>query len=110
MEAYSKGIHKIQQHGPAAYSQIIDFATQFVGQEPVTQEKQFYTILVMITNGLIQDYRATVDSIVNASNYPISIVLVTVGDQDISKIRTLDGEQVPLTHSETGEKAGRDMV
>jgi len=46
----------------------------------------------MITNGLIQDYRATVDSIVNASNYPVSIVLVTVGDQDISKIRTLDGE------------------
>lgn len=46
----------------------------------------------------------------NASKYPISIVIVTVGDEDISKIRTLDGDDGDLTHSETGEIAKRDMV
>ena len=46
----------------------------------------------------------------NASKYPISVVLVTVGGEDISKIRTLDGEEGDLVHSETGEVANRDMV
>lgn len=37
-------------------------------------------------------------------------MLVTVGSEDISKIRTLDGEEGDLVHSETGEVANRDMV
>lgn len=45
-----------------------------------------------------------------ASKYPISVVLVTVGSEDIAKLRTLDGEDGELVHSETGEVAKRDMV
>jgi hypothetical protein len=51
-----------------------------------------------------------VNSIVNASKYPISVVIVTVGSEDISLIRTLDGDEGDLVHSETGEIVSRDMV
>ncbi len=46
----------------------------------------------------------------NASNYPISVVIVTVGSEDISKIRYLDGDDGDLVHSDTGDIASRDMV
>lgn len=36
MDTYDKGIHKIEQHGLSAFSSVIDFVTQFVGQAPVT--------------------------------------------------------------------------
>ena len=64
----------------------------------------------MITNGKINDYQSTVNSVVNASKYPISLIIVTVGSEDISQIRYLDGDEGDLVHSETGEKADRDMV
>jgi len=56
---------------------------------------------------------ATIDKIVEASEYPISIIIVTVGDADISSIRLLDGDKGLLVHSnkENGERmAKRDMV
>lgn len=67
----------------------------------------------MITNGSNQDKQATIDKIVEASEYPISIIIVTVGDADISGIRILDGDKGLLVHSNNfnGEwKAARDMV
>ena len=105
MDTYDKGIHKIEQHGPSAFSSVIDFVTQFVGQTPVTQNEQFYSILVIITNGSIQDYQATVNSVVEATKYPISIVIVTVGSENISKIRKLDGDDNDLVNSNNNEKA-----
>ena len=104
---------KLQPHGPSAYSGVIDFATQFVGQEPVTQDNQFYSILVIITYGSNQDKQATIDKIVEASDYPISIIIVTVGDADISGNMILDGDKGLLCHSnnKNGDRyATRDMV
>lgn len=100
LDTYAKGIMKLQQHGPSQFSGVIDFATQFVGQEPVSQDNQFYSILVILTNGENQDKEETVDKIVEASEYPISIIIVAVGGGDISAIRFLDGEQGPLVHSD----------
>lgn len=48
-----------------------------------------------------------------ASEYPISIIIVTVGDADVSAMRELDGDKGRLKHSNTdnGERfAARDMV
>jgi len=68
---------------------------------------------VIITSGANTDKQATINKIVEASDYPISIIIVTVGDADISGIRVLDGDKGLLRHSNTanGERvATRDMV
>ena len=114
LETYRNRITCLRPHGPSAYSGVIDLATQLVGQDEVNQENQFYSILVIITNGSNQDKQATIDKIVEASEYPISIIIVTVGDADISGIRILDGDKGALVHSSSqpGEMrlAKRDMV
>lgn len=46
-----------------------------------------YYILLIITDGAISDLEATKKAIVNASSYPISIVIVGVGDE---KFDTMD--------------------
>jgi hypothetical protein len=54
---------------------------------------------VIITNGNIQDYQATVNSVVESAKFPISIIIVTVGSENISKIRKLDGDEGKLVNS-----------
>jgi hypothetical protein len=55
---------------------------------------------VIITNGENQDKSETIDKIVEASAYPISIIIVTVGGGDIEGIRVLDGDKGALIHSD----------
>ena len=46
-----------------------------------------YYILLIITDGLINDIDATIDEIVRASSLPISIIIVGVGDEDFSSMK-----------------------
>jgi len=50
----------------------------------VTQFNQKYNILLIITDGVINDLQDTIDQIVNASRMPLSIIIVGVGRADFS--------------------------
>ncbi len=49
-------------------------------------------ILVIFTDGIICDMPQTIDAIVEASYYPISIIIVGVGNEDFSKMDQLDSD------------------
>ena len=49
-----------------------------------SQEHQKYTVLLVITDGMINDMEATKAAIVAASAQPISIIIVGVGSADFS--------------------------
>ncbi len=46
-----------------------------------------YYILLIITDGLINDMEDTTDEIVRASGLPISIIIVGVGDEDFTSMK-----------------------
>ena len=50
-----------------------------------------YNILLIITDGVINDMKRTCDAIVDATRLPLSIIIVGVGDADFSNMDTLDG-------------------
>ena len=41
---------------------------------------QEYTVLLILTDGIINDMGATIDSLVTASRLPLSVIIVGVGD------------------------------
>jgi len=107
--AYSKCVSAVRFHGPSAFAPLIRFVTKIATFEEVTQQSQHYHILVIITNGLINDYDATVDAVVEASECPLSIVIIGLGDGDFEKMEKLDADEKPLVSSK-GKKMARDIV
>lgn len=59
--------------------------------------------MLILTDGAIHDFQATVDSIVSGSNLPLSIVIVGIGNDDFSNMDKLDGDIDPL-YSKTLKK------
>ena len=51
-----------------------------------------YHILLILTDGNIHDLRETVDGMIQCSNFPISIIIVGIGDGDFSTMAFLDGD------------------
>ena len=64
---------------------------------------------MILTAGMINDYMETVDNIVDASNLPLSIVIIGVGDKDFEIMNKLDGDEEPLINSRE-ELRKRDIV
>ena len=60
---------------------------------------QMYHILLILTDGAIHDMQATKDVIVECSHYPLSIIIVGIGNADFSNMIELDGDEVPLRNS-----------
>lgn len=65
-------------------------------------------MLLIITDGIIDDMKSTVNSIIDASKLPISIIIVGVGDADFGEMDDLDSDDCRL--SINGRTAERDIV
>ena len=68
-----------------------------------------YNILLILSTGVINDLQETIDTLVEASLLPLSVVIVGIGDGDFKNMETLDGDIFPLTSSK-GKKRIRDIV
>jgi hypothetical protein len=107
LAAYRNSLQRVQLSGPTYFAPIIKAATSVAVESFNTTRT--YTILMIITDGVINDFRETTDAIVEASNGPLSIIIVGVGTADFSDMDRLDGDDVVLTSS-TGQKCARDIV
>ena len=76
-----------QLSGPTNFTPVINHATQFAMAH---QNGQQYFVLLILTDGIITDFDDTKRAIINASNYPISIIIVGVGNEDFSAMEDLD--------------------
>ena len=68
-----------------------------------------YHIIMILTDGMIDDMAETKDSLVAASFLPISVIIIGIGNGDFTKMDILDADVSPLYDS-TGRKADRDLV
>ena len=64
---------------------------------------------MILTDGIIDDMDATIDSLVEASYLPISVIIIGIGDADFSNMNFLDADDEPLI-DKNGRKADRDLV
>jgi len=106
IEVYHECIQKILFSGPTYFAPIINKIISNIKEQNDPRE---YQVLMILTDGIIQDMRDTIDALVEASYYPLSVIIIGIGNTDFAKMDQLDGDEIPLI-SRKGIKRQRDLV
>ena len=108
LEAYRDVLNNTELYQPTNFHFIIDKLNETAKKE-IEEHKDIYNILMILTDGIIDDMDKTIDSLVEASFLPISVIIIGIGDTDFGNMNTLDADEVPL-YDKNGRKADRDLV
>lgn len=108
MGAYANALPQVRLSGPTLFAPIIGNAIQ-ASMVPVDQTYQYYNILLMITDGEINDMPQTVSALVDASKFPLSVIIIGVGNADFHSMNVLDSDGAVL-QDQSGRRAVRDIV
>ena len=110
LNAYRQSLSRVTLAGPTYFTPIIDKVISEIRSDLENrQEENHYYILLILTDGCINDMPQTCDKIVEASYLPLSIIIVGIGNADFSLMEILDGDKHPLRNSR-GELRKRDIV
>jgi len=107
--AYQHSLQTVALWGPTNFSPVIEHVTHLAMESHRTNPGMEYHVLMIVTDGIITDMGKTVETIVTAAAYPLSIIIVGVGKADFDSMETLDGDDVRLKNYR-GEAAVRDIV
>lgn len=61
VDAYKNALNKVNLYGPTNFAPIIELVNDMAEAEQVSQENQKYNILLIITDGIINDMQKTID-------------------------------------------------
>ena len=105
-QAYHGALNYVQLFGPTLFGPIIKAVINLIKNECNNLK---YQILLILTDGKIDDIDDTIDQLVEASFLPLSVIIVGIGKADFSNMVLLDADENPLIDSK-GVKAVRDLV
>ena len=106
IDAYKKTLSSVKLHGPTNFAPVIKHMARQAAK--FNSKPTNYSILLIITDGIVTDMEDTKTAIINASGLPLSIIIVGVGDEDFSQMKQLDSDNTLLKMG-TNE-AKRDIV
>ncbi|KAK6243492.1 hypothetical protein QUC31_009901 [Theobroma cacao] len=109
MAAYANALHNVTLAGPTLFGHVINTAAQIAGQT-ISNDITKYFVLLIITDGVLTDMQETMEALVRASDLPLSILIVGVGDADFKQMEILDADNGHRLESSTGRLATRDIV
>jgi len=75
-------------------------------------EEYNYFILLILTDGVINDMQQTISKVIEASSLPISIIIVGIGQEDFTQMIELNADEGILSQTINGQviEADRDIV
>ncbi|CAH8384012.1 unnamed protein product [Eruca vesicaria subsp. sativa] len=109
MSAYSNALTNVPLAGPTLFSHVVDKAAHTASQS-LSQNSPKYFVLLIITDGVLTDMAGTIDALVRASDLPLSVLIVGVGNTDFTQMEFLDADKGRRLESSTGRVATRDIV
>ena len=110
LNTYRASLNMVQLSGNTKFSFFLNKVINNINKDLKYKRKEnHYYILLILTDGVVNDLKETIDLIVEASNLPLSIVIVGIGNEDFSFMEQLDGDETPLINSQ-GVKRKRDIV
>jgi len=112
LSCYYNALQTAKLWGPTNFAPIIRKVTEDAKTDlpPPYQNNPLpkYNILTIITDGIISDMEKTKEAIIDASEYPISIIIIGVGKDKFESMEELDGDDKVLRYRNKYSK--RDIV
>jgi hypothetical protein len=108
IRAYHDCLTVVSLSGPTNFRPLVDNGGYLATTKGCTQENQNYVVMLILTDGVIDDKEETIQAIIRASNTPMSIIIVGIGSEDFSAMAELDGDGKALSRG--GAAATRDIV
>lgn len=87
--AYRDVVHLLHFAGPSVFTPILSQAIKSSKNIILTQENQAYNILLIITDGVINDLDQAISAISNAASLPLSIIITGIGPADFTNMEQL---------------------
>ena len=110
LNIYRQSLSRVELSGNTKFSFILNKVIDNINKDLKNKKNEnHYYILLILTDGVVNDLRDTIDLIVEASSLPLSIIIVGIGNEDFDFMETLDGDENPLINSQ-GVKRKRDIV
>lgn len=112
VRAYKATLGRVQLAGPTIFSKVLQTAGTITSRAVEQANRSGshvlpYSILLILTDGVISDYDASVAQLIALSVLPISVIIVGIGGEDFRVMERM-AEQKPLRRGTiTGT---RDMV
>lgn len=107
MSSYINMVNHVELSGPTLFNPLIQEAMN-VATVNRDAGSMIYSILLILTDGAINDMDATITSVVKAAFLPMSIIIIGVGNGEFGAMETLDGDSGLVDSS--GTKCKRDLV
>ena len=106
IQEYHKALGSVQLWGPTNFGPILRTTNNIIKQE---NNKLKYNILMILTDGMIDDIDETINELVEGSFLPLSVIIIGIGKADFTNMNVLDADENPLVNN-AGVRAKRDLV
>lgn len=107
-DTYVNAVSNLKFGGPTCLAHVIEKAANLSERENMSQYKQVYTVLLVITDGVINDLDRTIRRVVSVSHLPLTILIVGIGPADFSLMEQFHTDRdVKLKNDKTKEEADR---
>ena len=109
LKEYRQFITQVTLWGPTNFAPMINDLNREVKDNLQNGLIMHYNILLILTDGQINDMQDTIDALVEASFLPISVIIVGIGNGNFGNMDILDADDNPL-YDRRRRKADRDLV
>lgn len=88
INCYRNAVPLVKQHGPTLFSPLIHQVKNGIIQEMKNTLKTYY-ILMILTDGLINDMDETCNVLVSCDVLPLSVIIIGIGGADFTNMKVL---------------------
>ena len=97
LELYTRTISEIGLSGPTFFSPVLENFQKILEKGKKLEDPRHFNVLLILTDGCINDMIATKKMLVDLSPEPVSVIIIGCGDWDFDEMNELDGDVVILS-------------
>ena len=90
IKLYHNCLNEIEFSEPTFFSPIINKVNEIIKEN---DDSYKYNILMILTDGNVQDVKNTINSIIESSFLPLSIIIIGIGNEDFNQMKKLNFDE-----------------